>query len=618
MRMETQKKEDPKKTHTRGMVAATLHDTVSYVLAKVRDDGCNLAHATMEMRRNKQVALAAVRRSPCALKFVDTDLMHDKEVVLAAMTGPCGSFVRVVTHLRADREVVMAAVKCDPNALKYASLFLRADREIVVAAVEAHGGAFKFALGEVRFDAEVQKRACASDGAALKYMRDLAPSREVVHTAVCQNGMALQWAAESYRADRDIVMAALSHKLDTMATSPLRFVSEDLRADRVVVSHAIEYHPCCLNWAFSKLGNLCNDVDLLHKAIALDPAALGAAGRAARREVSDDRTLMLSIVERNGMMLGYASATQCDDREIVMAAVRRHGMALKFASATLRADREIVMAAVRSTPDAIMFVPPTEDPCTDLVEDFDVAQEMIRHPQGFQRLDEYCLGVINNCNITTSSAVMHHGAALEHMAPHFTRDPFLVGLAVDNDGMALEHASCELRASKAIVLRAVAQNGCALRHASEALKGDREVVLAAVTKSGEALVHAPPRYRSDLGILLVAVKTLPFHAAWAVNVPSSLAERLVLMSAVSPDSDAFSEAFTTHFSEIREAAILATMHCPGNMAEQAADLVAFLSHPGGLLQQADLADFMADEAVAPDGPHPKRARREEPVAHEAS
>jgi hypothetical protein len=110
--------------------------------------------------------------------------------------------------------------------------------------------------------------------------------------AVQQNGLALEYALNVMKRDREVVLAALHQTRDA-----IQFASDMLKYDR---------------------------------------------------------HFLLEAVQQNGLVLVYVPGP-LKDREMVMAAVQQNGKSLEYAPA-FRADPEVACAAMMNTPDALPFV----------------------------------------------------------------------------------------------------------------------------------------------------------------------------------------------------------------------------------------------------------------------
>ena len=113
------------------------------VLAAVAQSGDALAHASAELKVDREVVLVAVAQDGRALRCASEELQADREVVLAAVAqkGHALYYMYVSAELKADRVVVLVTVAENGGALEHASAELRKDREVVLAAVAQHGRA---------------------------------------------------------------------------------------------------------------------------------------------------------------------------------------------------------------------------------------------------------------------------------------------------------------------------------------------------------------------------------------------------------------------------------------------------------------------------------------------
>ena len=120
-------------------------------------------------------------------------------------------------------------------------------------------------------------------------------------TAVQQNGMALQYASEQLKSDRDVVLAAIRKN-----SWALEFASEQLKGDKDVVLAAVQQDGWALEFASEQL--------------------------------KGDKDVVLAAVQQNGLALQYASEQLKGDRAVVLAAIQQDGRALEYASEQLREE----------------------------------------------------------------------------------------------------------------------------------------------------------------------------------------------------------------------------------------------------------------------------------------
>ena len=113
--------------------------------------------------------------------------------------------------------------------------------------------------------------------------------------AVQQNGMALQWASETLRNDKDIVMIAV--KQNGMA---LQWAPETLRNDKNIVKAAVQQNGMALQWAPEILKN---NKEIVMEAIQQDGFALTWASKEFKKDIN----IIMEAIQQNGLALAVAS-----------------------------------------------------------------------------------------------------------------------------------------------------------------------------------------------------------------------------------------------------------------------------------------------------------------------
>jgi len=104
-----------------------------------------------------------------------------------------------------------------------------------MTAVNQHGVALEYAADHLKSDREVVMTAVSQDGIALEYAADhLKSDREVVMTAVRQDGVSLEYAADHLKSDREVVMTAVS-----VMGYALRYAAKKFQADKEVAMTAV-------------------------------------------------------------------------------------------------------------------------------------------------------------------------------------------------------------------------------------------------------------------------------------------------------------------------------------------------------------------------------------------
>ena len=204
------------------------------------------------------------------------------------------------------------------------------------------GGSMRDLSEDLRADRDVVLAAVSRNGFELQYAADaLQSDKTIALVSVRENGLALRYVGPELRADREVVLAAVQH-----SGSALRYAGEGPRADHDVVMAAVSNCGTALPFACTELR--------ADKAVVLAAChESGLALRTAAEHLRADRSVVLVAVRQDGLALNYAPALQ-DDLEIVRAAVAETTAALCYASPALRADPEFsgAMAALQSDEDS--------------------------------------------------------------------------------------------------------------------------------------------------------------------------------------------------------------------------------------------------------------------------
>ena len=202
---------------------------------------------------------------------------------------------------------------------------------------------------------ELVLTAVTQDGWVLQYAsEELRADREVVMAAVQQNGWALEFASAELQADRDVVLVAGGYAL--------QYASVALKADRDVVITAVAQQGWALEYASAELKA---DRDVVMAAIKQNGCALSKASA----ELKADREIVMMAVAQHGEALLYASTELKANPEVVMAAMTQAGYALQWASAELQMERNIIIAAYQSNVEALYYAQGDYASCPQIIHD---------------------------------------------------------------------------------------------------------------------------------------------------------------------------------------------------------------------------------------------------------
>lgn len=217
--------------------------------------------------------------------------------------------------------------------------------------------------------------------------RALADDREFMRRAVRVNPRALGCASVRLRADRGLVLEAVSvpDPRGPQALGAFEFAAEGLRAEAEVLLAAARANWGALpaaprglledrNHAPRLLAALdgaqavrrylelapqvpASDRDLMLIAVRREPTVWEQASEALRGDVDFARGLAeaLPLEELQRFLREAAPPAVKADRGFMLRVVRRNGLLLELASDSLRADREVVLAAARHNFDSTKF-----------------------------------------------------------------------------------------------------------------------------------------------------------------------------------------------------------------------------------------------------------------------
>jgi hypothetical protein len=229
------------------------------------ETGDAFGHVGEIPKNNKELVLSVLKQNITCFPHVGLSLRQDFDVVLAVVsTTSYGGYLYHAPHFKDHKEIVLAAVRSLGHSLKFASESMRADRGVVVAAVETDASALQFASGSLRDDKYVVMQGLPLTypfaSKRLKLQLDLVvqtvrhrnfrykllesvpecyrDDKDVVTTAVKNDGEALQYASVRLRNDAEVVMAAVQNN-----GISLKHASEHLRKQKEVIVAAIKQSP---------------------------------------------------------------------------------------------------------------------------------------------------------------------------------------------------------------------------------------------------------------------------------------------------------------------------------------------------------------------------------------
>ena len=249
----------------------------------------------------------------------------------------------------------------------------------------------------------------------LKINKKFLVNKNFLIKALKINGAILNYLEPRFRADKEMVMAALyNDPVKIKGLGPHMFwdsIDDKLKEDEDVLLAA-----CRKNSGFSYI----------------PPRLL------------DNRKFILKCAKINGYILQNIDKKFCDDEEIVTAAVKNNGFCLQYASERLRNNKKIALTAISKFGHGFEYI----------------SEEL----KADKKLITRCLKKSDN--------------PFEYLNEKDRDNEYFASLACYRNGYAIQFASERIRDNKIIALYAVNSNPFSYSYLSKRLKKDKEVIKA--------------------------------------------------------------------------------------------------------------------------------------------
>jgi hypothetical protein len=229
------------------------------------------------------------------------------------------------------------------------------------------------------------------------------------------NGAILNYLEPRFRADKEIVMAALyNDPIKLRGLGPHMFwdsIDDKLKEDKDVLLASIR-----ANSMFKHVP----------------------------QRFLNDREFILKCAKINGNILQYISKEFCDDEEIVTKAVKTNGFSLEYASERLRNRKKIALAAIS------------------------------KFGHGFQ----YISDELKSDKVIVTTCLTKSDDAFRYLNEEDRDNEYFASLACYRNGYAIQFASERIKDNKKIALYAVNSNPFSYSYLSKKLKKDKEIIKA--------------------------------------------------------------------------------------------------------------------------------------------
>ena len=218
------------------------------VLAAVQRNGHAVEYALGKLKLNRDIALAAVSENSHGLKYIDETLKGDAEIVLTAMSGRGrGAWILQFADksLFDNKEFILAAIQHDGFALEYANDKMKKDPRIVIAAMRETIHALQFAHYNIRTNRDFVKRVVHNIG----WFDKLVDNKiEYILEALTRNGLALQYALQEHKGDKNIVLCAMRQNVRA-----LKYANISLTNNYEFMKNAVSLNPDALYYATTRV-----------------------------------------------------------------------------------------------------------------------------------------------------------------------------------------------------------------------------------------------------------------------------------------------------------------------------------------------------------------------------
>jgi Domain of unknown function (DUF4116) len=314
-------------------------------------------------------------------KFLQS-LRYDRDYVLAFAERPDfrtlyeKRLLFVPDHRKGDKDVILAYCRKIPRSLQDCTDELSDDRDVVQAAVRLSGRELQYASMRLRDDEDIVRLACQNHGCALEHCRPggstrvkLTSDHEFMLSIVLRSqegGRMLQYAPESIRRDRELLLEAIAHGLQ------YRFFPIELQNSAEFLIAAVS-RKSQLYLDFQRL-EIQKRVDVATAAVVAADSNSKVHERALKLcpEIRANREVALAIVTRgkesflrefltglttendqndssiapSQLAIDPPSRDYLSDKEIMCQTIRRYSNMYKYCHSSLLNDPDILVAAM--------------------------------------------------------------------------------------------------------------------------------------------------------------------------------------------------------------------------------------------------------------------------------
>lgn len=313
-------------------------DDLQFVLKKVKLNGLNIRFASNRLRNHYQVAKHAVESSSSnrrsALFYASLEMQN-------------------------NMDILKAAVKTDYRQFKFAGELCKNNKKNVLAIVQISGLCLQYVPEPLRYDKDIVYTAVCKNGKALQFAGKYASNRRIVRAALKNNPSALRYASDCLKSDDRIVKEVLfhyneirlaSHSKHAIPFFPFKYASPTIKNNRDIVLLAIKISPIAYIFASQRLKK-CTEI--IKAAVSLSGGIINNVPNLYLKKQSELREIFLCAVtsrSTTGTELAHPAVLKnniIDDEELILSAVKKDLRAFQFASQRLKSCPAIALEVVK-------------------------------------------------------------------------------------------------------------------------------------------------------------------------------------------------------------------------------------------------------------------------------
>ena len=332
------------------------------VLEAVKNFGYQLQFADKKFRSDPQIVLEAVKTWGQALQYADPIFLNDPDTVLEAVKNDGNALQFAGDDIKKDKTIVFEAVKNNGLALEFADDTLKNDPDIVAAAVNNNGLALQFANSRFQLDRPTVLSAISQNGAAIEFAQTFGDDYDLVFEAVSNNGCALEFACPDFQNDDNIVLTAIKNDYSNMYSS-FRYANDRLKRNKTFVSEVAKIDGRILDFADESFKK--------DRQIVMGAASNNKYANVlwfCDSSFKKDKDLVIAAVRQRGDNIEAADESLKNDKDVVLAAVDNNWNSLRFASSDLRKDRSFQRGLFDANYNCLWYM---IDPCSRIIDEYD-------------------------------------------------------------------------------------------------------------------------------------------------------------------------------------------------------------------------------------------------------